>query len=61
MSEVLSMLENKTIQLPLPMQTVYFPRRDAERGRVCNNRLQSLNVFGCHIGCVGRISRGFGC
>ena len=45
MSEVLSMLENKTIQLPIPMQPVYFARRDAERGRVCNNMVQSFNVM----------------
>ncbi|CAL5014690.1 unnamed protein product [Urochloa decumbens] len=43
MSTVVSMLENKTTQLPIPMQPVYFARRDAEPGRTDNNRVLSLN------------------
>jgi hypothetical protein len=45
MSEVLSMLENKTTLLPIPMQAVYFVRRDAEPARVGNNRVLSLNAM----------------
>ncbi|CAN6277051.1 unnamed protein product [Urochloa humidicola] len=43
MSIVVSMLENKTTQLPIPMQPMYFARRDAEPGRTNNNRVLSLN------------------
>ncbi|KAJ1272946.1 hypothetical protein BS78_06G241900 [Paspalum vaginatum] len=42
MSEVLSMLQNETMQLPIPMQPVYFARRDAEPG-IRQNRVLSLN------------------
>jgi hypothetical protein len=45
MSEVLSMLENKTTLLPIPMQAVYFVHRDAEPARVGNNRVLSLNAM----------------
>ena len=43
MSEVLSMLENKTIQLPIPMQPVYFARRDARPENVADDRVLSVN------------------
>ncbi|WVZ87304.1 hypothetical protein U9M48_033961 [Paspalum notatum var. saurae] len=43
MSEVVSMLENKTIQLPIPMQPMYFARRGAEPGRGSDNRVLSSN------------------
>ncbi|CAL5014691.1 unnamed protein product [Urochloa decumbens] len=46
MSEVVSMLENKTIQLPIPTQPMYFARRDVEPGRNGNNRAFSLNDMG---------------
>jgi hypothetical protein len=45
MSEVLSMLENKTTPLPMPLQAVYSVRRDAEPARVDNNRVLSLNAM----------------
>nr|CAB3485868.1 unnamed protein product [Digitaria exilis] len=44
MAEVVSMLENKTIQLPTPTCPVYFASRDAETGRDGNSRVLSLNV-----------------
>ncbi|CAL5025263.1 unnamed protein product [Urochloa decumbens] len=46
MSEVVSMLENKTIQLPIPTQPMYFARRDVEPGRNGNNRAFSSNDMG---------------
>ncbi|TKW06775.1 hypothetical protein SEVIR_7G262800v4 [Setaria viridis] len=46
MSAVVSMLENKTIQLPIPMQPMYFARRDAEPGRNGDNMAFSSNDMG---------------
>lgn len=43
MSEVASMLENKTTQLPLPMQPVCFAHRDAEPGRASDDGILSVN------------------
>ncbi|TVU16224.1 hypothetical protein EJB05_39776, partial [Eragrostis curvula] len=43
MSAVVFMLENKTKSLPLPMQPVYFARRDAEPGQASDNRVFSVN------------------
>jgi len=42
MSAVVSMLENKTTQLPVPTEPVYFVRRDAEPGRA-GYKVLSLN------------------
>jgi len=42
MSAVMSMLENKTTQLPVPTEPVYFVRRDAEPGRA-GYKVLSLN------------------
>ncbi|TKW06779.1 hypothetical protein SEVIR_7G262900v4 [Setaria viridis] len=42
MSAIVSMLENKTTQLPIPTRPVYYARRDAEPGRNYNRSL-SLN------------------
>ncbi|KAF8660126.1 hypothetical protein HU200_057684 [Digitaria exilis] len=42
MAEVVSMLENKTIQLPTPTCPVYFASRDAETGRDGNSRFRLM-------------------
>ncbi|CAL5070217.1 unnamed protein product [Urochloa decumbens] len=43
MSTVVLMLESKTTPLPIPLQPVYFARRDAEHGRGSDDKVLSMN------------------
>ncbi|CAN6236356.1 unnamed protein product [Urochloa humidicola] len=43
MSTVVLMLESKTTPLPIPLQPVYFARRDAEPGRGSDDKVLSIN------------------
>jgi hypothetical protein len=43
MSAVVSMLEIKTMQLPVPMEPVFFALRDSEPRRASEDRVFSVN------------------